>query len=124
MAIRYYSDRTKQFYNTAEECEKAEFEAKEAENREKIRKEREIAYQKEQREKKEAEEKAKAAERKEDAAKVEAAQKAMVEAQNAYRKEIDNFCKKWKSYHFSTSDVKEIPTLFNSVFSDFWNFFS
>lgn len=124
MAVKYYSERTKKFYDTAAECERAEFEAKEAENREKIRKEREIAYQKELREKKEAEEKVKAAERKADAEKVEAARKAMVEAQNKYREEIENFCKKWKSYHFSTSDVKEIPTLFNSVFSDFWNLFS
>ena len=112
MAIRYYSDRTKQFYNTAEECEKAEFEAKEAENREKIRKEREIAYQKEQREKA-------IAERKEDAAKVEAARKAMVEAQSAYRKELEAFCKKHGSYHWTSRSIEDIPTLFSNFFDIF-----
>lgn len=124
MAMKFYSDKTMKFYDTAEACQKAEFEAKEAENREKIRKERELALEKERKEKELAEQKAKAAERKADADKVVVAQKVMVEAQNAYRTEIENFCKKWKTYHFSTSDVKEIPTLFNSVFSDFWNLFS
>ena len=124
MAVKYYSDKTKKFYDTYAAVEQAEFEAKEAENREKIRKERELALEKERKEKELAEQKTKAAERKADADKVEAARKAMVEAQNAYRNEIENFCKKWKSYHFSTSDVKEIPTLFNSFFSDFWDLFS
>ena len=122
--MKYYGERTNKLYDTAEACQKAEFEAKEKENREKIQKERELALAKERKEKELAEQKAKTAERKADADKVEAARKAMVEAQNAYRKEIENFCNKWKSYHFSTSDVKEIPTLFNSVFSDFWNLFS
>jgi len=114
--MKYYGERTNKLYDTAEACQKAEFEAKEKENREKIQKERELALAKERKEKELAEQKAKTAERKADADKVE--------AQNAYRKEIENFCNKWKSYHFSTSDVKEIPTLFNSVFSDFWNLFS
>ena len=120
--MKYYSEKTYKFYDTLEDCQKAELEAKELEAREKARKERELALEKEKKEKELAEQKAKATERKADADKVEAARKAMVEAQNAYRKEIENFCKKWKSYHFSTSDVNEIPTLFNSIFSDFWNF--
>lgn len=123
MAMKFYSDKTLKFYDTAEACQKAEFELKEAENREKIRKERELAAEKERKEKELVAQTAKVAERKADAEKVEAARKKMVAAQNAYREEIENFCKKWKSYHFSTTDVKEIPTLFNSVFSDFWNLF-
>lgn len=121
--MKYYGERTKKLYDTADECQKAEFMAKEAENREKIRKERELTAEKERKEKELAEQTAKAAERKADAERVEAARKEMVAAQNTYREEIDKFCKKWKSYHFSTTDVKEIPTLFNSVFSDFWNLF-
>lgn len=124
MAIKIYSDKTKQYYNSIQDAERAEFELKEQENKEKIRKERELAFEKEKQEKERIELAAKTAERKADADQVEAARKAMVEAQNAYRKEIENFCKKWKSYHFSTSDVKEIPILFNSVFSDFWDLFS
>ena len=122
--MKYYGERTKQLYDTVEACQKAEFEAKEAENREKIRKERELTLEKERKEKELAEQTAKVAERKADADKVEAARKAMMEAQNAYCTEFKNFCKKWKSYHFSTSDIREIPTLFNSVFSDFWDLFS
>ena len=39
--MKYYSDKTREFYNTAEECQQAEFKAKEEENRAKILKERE-----------------------------------------------------------------------------------
>ena len=40
MAIKVYSDRTKQFYNTVEEANRAEFELKEKENLAKIEEER------------------------------------------------------------------------------------
>lgn len=111
--MKYYGERTHKLYDTAEACEKAEFEAKEAENREKIRKEREVALAKEKKEKE-------VAERKEAAAKVEAARKVMVEAQNAYRKELEAFCKVYGSYHWTSKSINDIPTLF----SDFWNLFS
>lgn len=124
MAVKYYSDKTKKFYDTYAAVEQAEFEAKEAENREKIRKERELALEKERKEKELAEQKAKAAERKADADKVEAARKAMVEAQNAYRQAISDFVAKHKTYHYSTSDAKEIPILFNSVIDNFLDLFS
>jgi hypothetical protein len=60
--MKYYSERLNKFYNTADECERAEFEAKEKENLEKIKKEREAALAKEKKEKAVAERKA-AAER-------------------------------------------------------------
>ena len=103
--MKYYSEKTRKFYDTAEECQHAEFEAKEAENREKIRKERELAQQKEQKEKEAAERKALAAE-------VEEARKAMVAAQNVYREKIDEFVKKYHSYHFTTTSADDVPTLF------------
>ena len=45
MAIKVYSDRTNKFYNSVEEANRAEFELKEKENREKIQKERELALE-------------------------------------------------------------------------------
>ena len=106
MAMKYYSERTGKFFDTAEACEKAEFEAKEAENREKILKERELAVAKEKKEKEATERKALAAE-------VEAARKTMLEAQRAYRDKLDEFVKRYRSYHYTTTNVDEIPTLFN-----------
>lgn len=104
--MKFYSEKTHKFYDTAADCERAEFEAKEAENREKIKKERELAFQKEKKEKEAAERKALAAE-------VDEARKAMVAAQNAYREKLDEFIKRYKTYHFSTTKADDIPTLFN-----------
>ena len=112
MAIKYYSERTKQFFDTVEACEDAELKAKEQENRERILKERK------EREEKELQEK-KTAARKADALKVEAARKEMVTAQKKYRDELADFCKTYGSYHYTSSSVDDIPTLF----SDFWKIF-
>ena len=111
MAMKYYSDRTRQLYDTAEACEKAEFAAKEEENREKIRKERELAEAKERKEKAAAERKAMAAE-------LEDKRKAMVSAQHDYKEALEAFCKKWGSYHYTT-EGKDIPTLFD-LFNEFF----
>lgn len=108
MALKYYSDRTNKFYNSAEEANRAEFELKEQENREKIQKEREAALAKEKKEKA-------LAERKAAAEKVDAARKAMTEAQKAYREELENFIDKYGTYHYSTSNPDEIPNLFDWV---------
>ena len=110
--MKYYSEKLNKFYNTALECEQAEFAAKEQENREKIQKEREVALAKEKKEKA-------IAERKAAAEKVDAARKAMTEAQSAYKKELEAFCQKYGTYHYSTSNVKDIPTLFNDIFNLF-----
>lgn len=108
MAIKIYSDKTNKFYETVDEANRAEFELKEKENLEKIEKERK------ERELKEKKEKA-AAERKEAAEKVNKARLAMVDAQKAYRDELEAFCKKYGTYHYSTNSVDDIPTLFDFV---------
>lgn len=110
MAIKVYSDRTNQFYNSVEEANRAEFELKEKENLVKIQKEREAALAKEKKEKA-------MAERKADAEKVETARKNMIQAQKAYRDELDAFIKKHGTYHYSTNNLDDIPSLF-----DFFNF--
>ena len=110
--MRYYSDKLNKFYDTAEACEKAEFEMKEAENREKIRKECEEAQKKEREEKLAAERKARATE-------VDEARKAMVAAQKKYKETLEAFIRDYHTYHLSTSSFDEIPTLFeffNRVF--------
>lgn len=93
--MRYYSDVTKKFYDTAKECTKAEEEvimmqAKEKEEKEKL-----------------------AAERKNRAAEVEEARKKMVAAQNEYKEKLEAFIRDYKSYHYSSTNANEIPTLFN-----------
>lgn len=114
MAIKIYSDKTQKFYNTVDEANRAEFELKEKENLEKIRKEREAAEAKAKKEKE-------ASERKDAAEKVDAARKAMVEAQKAYREELEKFCKQYGPYHFSLNNLEEVPHLMD-VFSGWFNF--
>ena len=111
MAMKYYSERTKKLFDTAAECEKAEFEAKEEENRQKIKREREIAAEKARKEEL-------AAKRKVLANEVEEARKAMVTAPKAYRDKLEEFCKEFGTYHTSLS-TSDIPTLFNSLFDWF-----
>ena len=106
MAIKVYSDRTNKFYNSVEEANRAEFELKEKENLAKIQKERELALAKEKKEKQ-------LAERKEAAEKVEVARKAYVEAQKTYRNELEAFCKKYGTYHYSTNNADVIASLFD-----------
>ena len=106
MAIRVYSDKTQKFYNTVEEANRAEFELKEKENLEKIRKEREAAALKEKKEKL-------ASERKAAAEVVETARKQYVEAQKAYRKALEDFCSKYGTYHYTTNGAEDVPSLFN-----------
>ena len=85
MAIKIYSDKTQKFYNSVEEANHAEFELKEKA----------------------------LAERKTAAEKVETARKAYIEAQKAYRTELENFCKQYGTYHYSTNNADEIPSLFD-----------
>ena len=108
MKLKYYSEKLNKFYDSAEECQHAEFEAKEAENRVKIQKERE------ERELKEKKEKA-LAERKTDAENVENARKAYFDAQKKYHEELKKFIGKYGTYHYSTRNPNEVPTLFDFV---------
>lgn len=105
MAIKIFSDKTQKFYNSVEEANQAEFELKEAENREKILAERKAAEAKAQKEKE-------AAERKMLAAEVDEAYKAMAAAQNAYKTKLEAFVKKYGTYHTSLT-TKDIPSLFD-----------
>ena len=106
MAIKVYSDKTNKFYNSVEEANRAEFELKEKENLEKIRKERELALVKEKKEKELAERKALAGE-------VDTARKAYLEAQKVYREKLEGFCKKYGTYHYTVENGDEIPSLFD-----------
>ena len=126
--VKYYSEKTKKFYDTVEDANKAEQEAIQAENRERILRERKAAEEKEKKEKEAAERKAMAAE-------VEAARKAMLEvqksckeqidaAQKDYRNKLNAFVKKYGSYHWSSNSADDVPTLFdifNPFFKDFLN---
>ena len=47
------------------------------------------------------------------AEKVEAARKAYLEAQKAYRNELEAFCKKYGTYHYTVTDADEVPSLFD-----------
>ena len=105
MAIKVYSDKTKKFYDTIAEANRAEFELKEQENLAKIQKEREMALAKEKKEKE-------LAERKAAAEKVEVARKAYVEAQKAYRTELEGFCNITTGKVYE-SVIKKIIALFD-----------
>lgn len=104
--MKYYGEHTKRLYDTEKECMDAEFKAKEKENLEKIAKEKALREEKEKKE-------ALAAERKAMADKVETARQEMVKAQKAYQEALNAFVEKYHTYHFSTSDPTDIPTLFD-----------
>ena len=96
----YVNEYTNQKYENANDCLAAEREYKAKQEKEEYEKKRQ------------------AAERKAAADKVEAARKAMNEAQSAYKKELEAFCKKYGSYH-QTVKSGEFPTLFNDIFNLF-----
>ena len=106
MAVKIYSDRTNQFYDSIEAANKAEFALKEKENLEKIRKEREAVAAKEKKEKGTAERKAMATE-------VEVARQDMIKAQKSYRDKLEAFCKRWGAYHLTLDKAEDFPTLFD-----------
>lgn len=96
--MKYYSDVTKKFYNTPNECEKDEAIMLDAQAKEKMEKEK------------------KAAERKARAAEVESARKAMAMAQKKYRETLEAFVKDYGTYHLSLTDEdakNAIPSLFD-----------
>lgn len=96
--MKFYSDVLNKVFDTEKECVSAE--------------KKYIAEQEEKKnaEKKKSEERAAAAKR------VEAAQKAMHEAQTAYRKELEDFCAMYGTYHYSTDSFDNIPHLFSTLF--------
>ena len=110
--MKYFSEKLNKVFDTPEACQCAEFEAKEAENRQKILAERKAAEEKERKEKE-------AEERKTMAADIEEKRKAMVAAQKAYSNAIDQFTKRWGSYHYSSNSADDIPMLFK-LFNPFF----
>ena len=100
--MKFYSEITKQVYNTPEEVEKAEIMVKQAEEKERIRKEQEAKKQEEL-----------TRQRKSRAAAVEEARKKMAEAQAKYREELESFIKDYGSYHYTSTSAKDIPLLFD-----------
>lgn len=112
--MRYYSEVTKNFYDTEKACLEAEFKVKEEQNREKIKRERAEREAKEKQEQLAATRKARAAE-------VEEARKAMNAAQSKYREVLEAFVRDYKTYHLSLTgeDAKNVvPTLFD-IFNPF-----
>ena len=100
--MRYYSGVTKKIYESATELMKAEQEAE-------LEQQKKLELEQKEKEKKEKI----AAERKARAAEVEEARKEMVTAQNHYKEVLEAFVRDYKSYHYTTTDTKEIPTLFD-----------
>lgn len=107
--MKYYSEKLNKVFDTERECMEAEFKIKEQENLARIQKEKALREEKEKKE-------ALAAERKEMAEKVETARKAYLEAQKAYKAELDKFIKTYGSFHMSWSanDIKSIEDLLST----------
>lgn len=104
--MKYYSEKLNKVFDTERECMEAEFKVKEQENLVRIQKEKALREEKEKKE-------ALAAERKVMADKVETARKAYLDAQKAYRNELEAFCKKYGTYHYTVTDADEVPSLFD-----------
>lgn len=105
--MRYYSDELNKVFDTEEELNKAENAERARIRKEKMEKEK------------------KANERKEQADKVKAAREAYIEARSNYAKELEDFTKKFDSWHetYTGEDAKRmVPTLFDSIFDRFFNF--
>ena len=113
--MKFYSDITKNFYDTEKACLADEFKVKEEQNRQKILQEKAAREAKEKQEKLAAARKARANE-------VDEARKAMVAAQSKYREALEAFVRDYGTYHLSLNgeDAKGlIPTLFDNFFSIF-----
>ena len=96
--VQYYSDITKEFYETEKACLKAE-QAHTAAAR-----------------KKEEEERKKSEERKARAQEVEKARIAANEAATNYRKLLEDFCKDYGSYHYSISTPTSLSDYLETLF--------
>lgn len=88
MAVKIYSDVTKQFYNNEAAALKAEEEVKKAQDEKVVR-------------------------RKEMADTVDVKRKAYDKARREYREALDNFCKNYGSYHYTLAD-KDLEDFFAS----------
>ena len=89
MAVKIYSDVTKQFYDNETAALKAEEEVRKAQDE-------------------------KVARRKKMADTVDAKRKAYDKARREYREALDNFCKDYGSYHYTLAD-KDLEDFFASL---------
>lgn len=90
----YYSEILNKNFNTEQECVDAEKDFKKIqEDKEKL-----------------------VAERKARACEVEEARKNLEKAYEDYRNLLNNFLRDYKTYHYSTSEIKNIPTIFDDLF--------
>lgn len=95
--MKYYSELLEKVFNSADECEAAEMEAKEKAERERLAREE------------------KAAKRKEAAAQVEAARKVALDAQKAYQDALKDFCAKYGSYHTTITNLDDLVDWFFKI---------
>lgn len=93
MAVKFYSDVTKKYYDDQAAAEKAE---------------QDIIKTRDD----------KLARRKESAKKVEDYRKAYIDARKAYYEELTKFCKEFGAYH-ATVSKEEADSLINSIWNDF-----
>lgn len=96
--MKYYSEETKKFYESIEDCKEAEAEFKK------------------EKEEKLAEEQAKAVLRKEAAHDVQVKQEAYLKAKEEYCEALKDFCCKYGAYHTSLSWKDLDDWLFNNSF--------
>lgn len=102
--MKFYSELTKKFYNTTQECEKAEVEFKKSLDEE------------------EAKKKAEQKERKEMAQEVSSAYDDYRKALQKYEELRNSFVKKFGTYHMTITD-SSMKTPF-SIFEDFFSIFN
>ncbi len=93
MAVKFYSDVTKKYYDDQAAAEKAEQDIIKARDD-------------------------KLARRKESAKKVEDCRKAYIDARKAYYEELTKFCKEFGAYH-ATVSKEEADSLIDSIWNDF-----
>ena len=116
--MKIMSEKTGKEYSSVEACLAAEKEYDEKIAAEKVKAEKALAVKKEKEEKL-------ALERKADAAKIDEARKAVVEANKAYNKAMNEFLEKYGSYHktvkYTGKDaVNAWNDFFDSMFDRFW----
>ena len=101
--MKYYSENTRKFYDSEQECAQAEIEYNKKLAAEKAKKE-ELSNARKMR-----------------ANEVEEAYKAVLEAQKAYREKLNAFVKDYGSFHMTLKTGEDNPfNLFESFFDRFW----
>lgn len=101
--MKYYSENTRKFYDSEQECAQAEIEYSKKLAAEKAKKE-ELSNA-----------------RKARANEVEEAYKQAIDAQNKYRQLLSRFCKDYGNFHMTIKTGEENPfDMFYGLFDRFW----